>query len=76
MLVPFIIAVELAGARTRTLVGINIEVPFAIGEAVVSLIGIRVKDWKDFQVMRMLDDVCFLIFVIDIKVYPKILDLS
>ena len=50
MLVSFILAVELAGKRTRTFVGINAETPFALGEAIVSLVGIQVKDWKDFQV--------------------------
>ncbi len=50
ILIGFILAVELAGKRTRTIVGINIETPFALGEAVVSVVGIRVKDWRDFHV--------------------------
>lgn len=50
MVLPFVLAVELAGKETRTLVGINVQVAFALGESVVSVIGIRVKDWKDFQV--------------------------
>ncbi len=50
-MITFVIAVELAGKRTRTIVGINVETPFAIGEAVVSVVGIRVKDWKHFQVV-------------------------
>ncbi len=50
MLLGFVMAVELAGTRTRTIVGINVETPFALGEAVVSLVGIRVKDWRDYHV--------------------------
>ena len=49
MLVSFIIAVELAGKLTRTVIGINMQTPFAMGESVVSVVGIRVKDWRDFQ---------------------------
>ncbi len=51
MVLPFVLAVELAGVKTRTLVGINVQVAFAIGESVCSVIGIRVKDWRDFQVI-------------------------
>lgn len=50
MLLGFLFIVELAGSRTRTFLGINAQTPFAIGEAAVSLIGIGVKDWRDFHV--------------------------
>ncbi len=50
--VSIVHALEMAGDRTRTFVGINIEITFAIGEAVVSLVGIRVKDWRQFQVSK------------------------
>ncbi len=50
MLLGFIFIVEFAGKRTRTVLGINAQTPFAIGEAVVSLVGIRVKDWRNFHV--------------------------
>ena len=49
-LVSFVLIVEIAGKRTKTFVGINIEVPFAIGKSCVSLVGYRVKDWRDFHV--------------------------
>ncbi len=52
MVVSFIMAVELAGKETRTAIGINMQTPFAIGESVVSLVGIRVKDWRNFQVAQ------------------------
>ncbi len=46
----FVLAVELCGPSTKTPVGIAIEAPFALGEAAVSLLGIAVKEWRDFQV--------------------------
>ncbi len=49
----FVLAVEIAGDATKTVVGIGIEIPFALGEALVSIVGIWVKDWKDFQVSNI-----------------------
>ncbi len=46
----FILAVELSGNRTKTFVGIMIEVPFAIGEAVVAAVAMGVSDWRTYQV--------------------------
>ncbi len=48
----FVLAVELSGAATKTVVGISIEIPFAIGESIVSVIGYGVKDWRDFHVIN------------------------
>ncbi len=48
--VAIVQAIELAGDGTRTFVGMNIEVAFGAGSAAVSLVGIRVKEWRQFQV--------------------------
>ncbi len=53
MLVGCVLIVELTGERTRTMFGINAHIPFAIGEAIVSLVGICVKDWRQFHVLGL-----------------------
>lgn len=50
VVVGFVLTTELAGKRTVSFVGIFNEVYFALGEALVSIVGIWVKDWRDFQV--------------------------
>jgi len=60
-MVAFVLTVELAGDRAKTIVGINAETPFAIGEALVSIVGIWVKDWRDFHA-------CFTIHFVDVDV--------
>ncbi len=46
------LAVEIAGDKSRTLVAMLIYIPFALGEAVASIVGIWVKDWRAFHVSR------------------------
>lgn len=47
-IVPFVITVEIVGDETKTLWGNLIQVPFAIGEALVSTIAIGVHEYKTF----------------------------
>lgn len=43
-------AVEFIGAKWRTFVGIIIEVPFALGEAMTGILAIFIRDWRWLQV--------------------------
>jgi len=47
----FNISLELAGNRTKSFCGIHIETPFAVGEALVAVIAIKVGDWRDLHVI-------------------------
>lgn len=46
----FFSAVEFIGAKWRTFVGIIIEVPFALGEAMTGVFAIFIRDWRWLQV--------------------------
>lgn len=48
--VTFVLAVEFIGAKWRTFVGIIIEVPFALGEAMTGILAIFIRDWRWLQV--------------------------
>lgn len=48
--VTFVLAVEFIGAKWRTFVGIMIEVPFALGEAMTGVLAIFIRDWRWLQV--------------------------
>ena len=48
-MIPFTIAIELVGDKTKTFWGNMAQVPFAIGEVIVCLIAMAVRDWQDFQ---------------------------
>ena len=42
--------VELVGDKTKTFWGNMSQVPFAIGEVIVVLIAVAIRDWQDFQI--------------------------
>ena len=50
-LIPFNLSVELVGNKQKTFVGNMIQIPFAIGEALVSCIAIGLRDWKTFTLV-------------------------
>jgi len=50
LMCAFVLAVELAGPKTKSVIGINFQAPFALGETFASLLGIWVKDWRDYHV--------------------------
>ena len=50
-LMAFNLSVELVGAKSKTLIGILIGVPFALGEAIVGFIALGIRDWKKFQIV-------------------------
>ncbi|XP_059084961.1 organic cation transporter protein-like [Tigriopus californicus] len=60
-MVPFNLAVELSGARTKTLIGNMAQIPFAIGEALVCLIAYLFRDWRLFSIMSSAPFAIFLV---------------
>ena len=50
-MVCFVLAVEHVGFKFTMLVGIAIEIPFALGEAVLGVEAVLVRNWRDLQVL-------------------------
>ena len=50
-MVCFVLAVEHVGFKFTMLVGIAIEIPFALGEAVLGVEAVLVRSWRDLQVI-------------------------
>ena len=42
---------ELVGSQRKTLVGNMIQVPFAIGQAILGLVAIGIRDWWKLQIV-------------------------
>jgi len=53
-MVCFVLAVEHVGFKFTMLVGIAIEIPFALGEAVLGVEAVLVRNWRDLQVLAYL----------------------
>ena len=49
-LITFTMTVEMVGPKWKTFMGNVFWIPFAIGEAIVSLIAMFFTDWKKFQI--------------------------
>ena len=50
MLLPaFTLSVELVGSQYRTLAGMLVQIPFAIGEAFAGILAIFVADWREYH---------------------------
>ena len=47
--IPFTLNVELVGLRYRTIVGLLFQVPFAIGEIIIGLCAMGIRDYRWFQ---------------------------
>ena len=47
----FSLSIELVGRKKKTMVGILIQAPFAIGEVIVSFTAWMIRDWKTFQIV-------------------------
>ena len=56
-MVCFVLAVEHVGFKFTMLVGIAIEIPFALGEAVLGVEAVLVRNWRDLQVNFLLQSV-------------------
>ncbi len=51
-MVAFIISVECVGPKFAALVGVAINIPFALGELVLALEAYWIKEWKLLQVIH------------------------
>ena len=49
-LTTFTMTVEMVGPKWKTFMGNALQIPFAIGEVIVSLIAMFCTDWKVFQI--------------------------
>ena len=49
-LIPFVWVTEFVGTNYRTLVGIIIEIPFALGELYLVMLAYFIRDWQVLQV--------------------------
>ncbi len=50
-MVTFVLAVEYVGPKYTMLIGIAIEIPFAIGELVFGLEAYLIRDWVTLQLV-------------------------
>eukprot|EP00090_Calanus_glacialis_P039501 TRINITY_DN68771_c0_g1_i1.p1 TRINITY_DN68771_c0_g1~~TRINITY_DN68771_c0_g1_i1.p1 ORF type:complete len:611 (-),score=103.55 TRINITY_DN68771_c0_g1_i1:27-1859(-) len=53
-MVCFVLAVEHVGFKYTMLIGIAIEIPFAIGEMILGLEAYYIRDWKTLQIVAYL----------------------
>ena len=53
-MVCFVLAVEHVGFKYTMLVGIAIEIPFAIGEAILGIEAVIARDWRSLQILAYL----------------------
>jgi len=63
-----VLSMELAGPKTKAMVGINMQTPFALAEALVALMGFWIKDWRDYQVYHIRETKNFKdMYVLDLR---------
>ena len=53
-MVSFVLAVEHVGARFTALIGVAIEIPFALGQVVLGVEAYLLRDWRVIQVVAHL----------------------
>ena len=53
-MVSFVLAVEHVGSRFTSLVGVLIEIPFALGQLVLGAEAFFVRDWRALQILAHL----------------------
>ena len=49
MLVPFTLGIELMGNKYKTFFGLFYKIPFAIGETIIGLLALGIRDYVTFQ---------------------------
>ena len=59
----FVIALEFVGPKYRTVCGVAIEVPFALGELYIVLLAYLIRDWQIYQLAIGLPFFLFLVYM-------------
>ena len=70
-LVAYTMTVEMVGPKWKTFVGNATQIPFAIGEAIVSLIAMFCTDWKIFQIVSSVPAFALLLLYFVIPESPR-----
>ena len=58
-MVPFNLSIELVGNKYKTAIGLLFHIPYAIGQVLLSLVAIGVRDYKMYQILLSL--FCFVL---------------
>jgi len=62
----FVIALEFVGTKYRTLCGIAIEIPFALGELYIVFLAYFIRDWRTYQLVIGIPFFLFLLYLVKI----------
>jgi len=62
----FVIALEFVGTKYRTLCGIAIEIPFALGELYIIFLAYFIRDWRTYQLVIGIPFFLFLLYLVKI----------
>ena len=67
----FTLAIELVGPEYRTLVGIGMDIPFAVGEALAGVLAIFITEWRSFQYISSIPIFAILLIYFVIEESPR-----
>ena len=67
----FTLAIELVGPEYRTLVGIGMDIPFAVGEALAGVLAIFLTEWRSFQYISSIPIFVMLLIYFVIEESPR-----
>ena len=62
----FVIALEFVGTKYRTVCGIAIEIPFALGELYIVILASFIRDWRTYQLVIGIPFFLFLLYLVKI----------
>jgi len=62
----FVISMEFVGPKFRTICGVAIEIPFALGELYIVGLAYLIRDWRDYQLAIGLPFFLFILYLIKI----------
>ena len=69
--IPFTLNVELVGLKYKTIVGLLFQVPFAIGEILIGLCAMYVRDYRWFQTALAIPHAVMLLLFFVIPESPR-----
>ena len=69
--IPFTLNVELVGLKYKTIVGLLFQVPFAIGEILIGLCAMYVRDYRWFQTALAIPHAVMLLLYFVIPESPR-----